>query len=41
MGAKTGQEYIERLKKAKNNVYVDGEKVEDVTEHRAFKNVIQ
>ncbi len=40
MGAKTGKQYIERLKKAKNTVYVDGEKVEDVTEHKAFKNVV-
>jgi 4-hydroxyphenylacetate 3-monooxygenase len=41
MPAKTGKEYIERLKKAKSNVYIHGEKVEDVTEHPAFKNVIQ
>src|SRR5690625_2704168 len=40
MGAKTGKEYKERLQKAKNNVYVNGEKVEDVTTHPAFKNVI-
>ena len=40
MGAKTGKEYKERLRKAKNNVYVNGEKVEDVTTHPAFKNVI-
>lgn len=41
MPAKTGKEYIDRLKKAKNNVYIHGEKVEDVTEHPSFKNVIQ
>ncbi len=41
MPAKTGKEYIERLKKAKNNVYIGGERVEDVTEHPAFKNVVQ
>lgn len=41
MPAKTGKEYIERLKEAKNNVYIHGEKVKDVTEHPAFKNVIQ
>ncbi|WP_405096665.1 4-hydroxyphenylacetate 3-monooxygenase, oxygenase component [Oceanobacillus sp. FSL H7-0719] len=40
MGAKTGEAYKERLKKAKNNVYANGERVEDVTEHPAFKNVI-
>lgn len=41
MPAKNGQQYIERLKKAKNNVYVNGERVEDVTEHPAFKGVVQ
>ncbi|KQL55192.1 MFS transporter [Heyndrickxia shackletonii] len=41
MPAKTGKEYIERLKKANNNVYIHGERVSDVTEHPAFKNVIQ
>lgn len=41
MPAKTGKEYIERLKKANNNVYIDGQRVEDVTEHPAFKNVIR
>ena len=40
MGAKTGKEYKERLQKAKNNVYANGEKVEDVTTHPAFKNVV-
>lgn len=41
MPAKTGKEYIERLKKANNNVYIHGERVDDVTEHPAFKHVIQ
>lgn len=41
MPAKTGKEYIERLKKAGNNIYIHGERVSDVTEHPAFKNVIQ
>jgi 4-hydroxyphenylacetate 3-monooxygenase len=41
MPAKTGEEYVQRLKEAKNNVYIHGEKVEDVTEHPAFKNVIR
>ena len=41
MPAKSGKEYIERLKKANNNVYIHGERVSDVTEHPAFKNVIQ
>lgn len=41
MPAKTGKEYINRLKEANNNVYIHGERVDDVTEHPAFKNVIQ
>lgn len=41
MPAKTGKEYIEGLKKANNNIYIHGERVEDVTEHPAFKNVIK
>src|SRR5699024_1377662 len=41
MGAKTGQQYIDRLKKANNNVYIHGERVDDVTEHPAFKGAIQ
>ncbi|WP_404454578.1 4-hydroxyphenylacetate 3-monooxygenase, oxygenase component [Virgibacillus necropolis] len=41
MPAKTGQEYINRLKKANNNVYIHGERVDDVTTHPAFKNVVK
>jgi 4-hydroxyphenylacetate 3-monooxygenase len=41
MGAKTGKEYIERLKKANNNIYIHGERVKDVTEHPGLKGVIQ
>lgn len=41
MPAKSGKEYMERLKKANNNVYIHGERVDDVTTHPAFKNVIQ
>jgi 4-hydroxyphenylacetate 3-monooxygenase len=41
MPAKTGKEYIERLKKANNNIYIHGERVNDVTEHPALKNVVQ
>src|SRR5690625_5791393 len=40
MGAATGKQYKERLQKANNNVYVNGERVDDVTTHPAFKNVI-
>ncbi|MFX3675150.1 MAG: 4-hydroxyphenylacetate 3-monooxygenase, oxygenase component [Paenisporosarcina sp.] len=41
MPAKTGDQYIERLKKAKNNIYLHGERVNDVTEHPGLKNVIR
>lgn len=41
MPAKTGKDYIEGLKKANNNIYIHGERVNDVTEHPAFKNVIK
>jgi len=40
LGAKTGKEYKERLKKARNNVYANGQRIEDVTIHSAFKNVV-
>ncbi|WP_026677600.1 4-hydroxyphenylacetate 3-monooxygenase, oxygenase component [Fictibacillus gelatini] len=41
MPARTGEQYIEGIKKAKNNVWIHGEKVEDVTEHPAFRNVVR
>lgn len=41
MPAKTGADYINGLKKAQNNVYIHGERVDDVTAHPAFKNVIK
>lgn len=41
MPAKTGQQYIDRLKEAKNNVYMHGERIDDVTTHAATKNVVQ
>lgn len=41
MPAKTGQQYIERLRKANNHVYIHGERVQDVTLHPAFKNVVK
>ncbi|PYZ94836.1 4-hydroxyphenylacetate 3-monooxygenase, oxygenase component [Salipaludibacillus keqinensis] len=40
MPAKTGAEYKERIRKAKNNIYIDGERVEDPCTHPSFKNVI-
>lgn len=41
MPARTGEEYIAGLKKAKNNVYIHGERVDDVTEHPHFRNVVR
>ncbi|MBM7094883.1 4-hydroxyphenylacetate 3-monooxygenase, oxygenase component [Bacillus sp. H-16] len=41
MPAKTGDQYISRLKKASNNIYLHGERVEDVTEHPGLKNVVK
>ncbi|MCC6935738.1 MAG: 4-hydroxyphenylacetate 3-monooxygenase, oxygenase component [Thermomicrobiales bacterium] len=41
MGARTGKQYIDGLKQQPREVYIEGERVSDVTEHRAFRNVIQ
>lgn len=41
MPAKTGKEYIERLQKANNNIYIHGERVDDVTTHPKFKGVVK
>ncbi len=41
LGAKTGAQYIERLKKAGNNIYLHGERVEDVTTHPGLQGVIK
>src|SRR5699024_4081395 len=41
MGAKTGQQYMNGLKEAKNTVYIHGERVDEVTEQPAFKGVVQ
>ncbi|MFB4158996.1 4-hydroxyphenylacetate 3-monooxygenase, oxygenase component [Geomicrobium sp. JSM 1781026] len=40
MPAKTGMQYKQRLKNAKNNVFIHGERVDDPTSHRATKNVV-
>ena len=41
MGARTGKEYIEGVRNRKTEVWIHGEKVEDVTTHPAFKNVVE
>jgi 4-hydroxyphenylacetate 3-monooxygenase len=41
MGARTGAEFLQGLRDAPREVYIEGELVKDVTEHRAFRNVLQ
>ena len=41
MGARTGKEYIEGIKERNTEVWIHGEKVDDVTIHPAFKNVVE
>lgn len=41
MPARTGAQYLADLEAAKNNVWIHGEKVEKVTEHPAFKGIVQ
>lgn len=41
MPARTGQQYLEALDAANNNVWIHGEKVEKVSEHPAFRNIVQ
>lgn len=41
MGARTGQQFLDGLKQQPREVYIEGELVRDVTEHRAFKGVLQ
>jgi 4-hydroxyphenylacetate 3-monooxygenase len=40
MGARTGDEFLLGLRESSREVYIEGELVRDVTEHRAFKNVL-
>ena len=39
--ARTGKQYIERLKACSPVVYIDGERVTDVTEHPALANGVK
>src|SRR5678815_2081900 len=41
MPARTGQQYIESLKKMNPTIYLNGQLVEDVTEEEVFKGPIQ
>ncbi len=40
MGARTGDEFLRGLRESSREVYIEGERVRDVTEHRAFRNVL-
>jgi anthranilate 3-monooxygenase (FAD)/4-hydroxyphenylacetate 3-monooxygenase len=41
MGIRNGAQFIERLKSHPRDVWVKGERVDDVTEHPAFKGAVQ
>jgi 4-hydroxyphenylacetate 3-monooxygenase len=41
MGARTGQQFLDGLRENPREVYIEGELVRDVTQHRAFRNVLQ
>lgn len=42
MGAKTGQQYIDGVNKAKSNIWIDGKQVTgNISEHPAFKGAIK
>ncbi|CAN5321088.1 4-hydroxyphenylacetate 3-monooxygenase, oxygenase component [soil metagenome] len=41
MGARTGEEFLRGLREQPREVYIEGELVRDVTQHRAFKNVLE
>ena len=41
MAARTGQQYLEALNAANNEVWIHGERVEKVSEHPAFRNIVQ
>lgn len=41
MGARTGQQYLEGLREHPREVYINGELVRDVTEHPAFKGILE
>lgn len=41
MGARTGQQFLDGLRESPREVYIEGELVRDVTQHRAFRNVLE
>lgn len=41
MGARTGREYIEDLRNAPRDVYLEGEHIRDVTRHPRFQGIIR
>ena len=40
MGIRTGENYIEAIRKQKPNVYVNGEKIDNVVDHPYFKSQV-
>lgn len=41
MGARTGRQYVEDLRNRPREIWIQGERVDDVTRHPAFRNVIR
>jgi 4-hydroxyphenylacetate 3-monooxygenase len=41
MAARTGQQFLDGLRGQPREIYIEGELVRDVTEHRAFRNVLE
>ena len=41
MGVRTREEYIDSLRRQKPNVYMEGEKIDDIVEHPAFRTGIE
>jgi 4-hydroxyphenylacetate 3-monooxygenase len=41
VGARTGREFIEDLRNAPRDVYIEGERVRDVTRHPRFRGVVE
>ncbi len=40
MGVRTREEYVESLRRQRPNVYMDGQKIENLVDHPAFRTGI-
>jgi 4-hydroxybutyryl-CoA dehydratase/vinylacetyl-CoA-Delta-isomerase len=40
MGIRTGEEYIDSIRRQKPNIYMDGERIDNIVDHPAFKSGI-